>query len=272
MHKQDIKIGEHIFQIISESTEVKAFFRKSFILINNTNLVAKQNMEVTIEFGFGVPFVDYEVKIEKKENNISFFRADYFIEVNSDYTKAKMFIHNELALKHALMNLYSSYIVHMNWGLLIHSSCVIEQQKAYIFSGQSGAGKSTVAKLSYPRPLLSDEATIVKITQEKVTVFHSPFRSEIEGIEIEKPIPLSSVHLLHQSLINEKIEMKKSNGILNLMDKVFFWTHDSEEAKSIFYLLKNLVDNIPVYEFYFQKNNTFWEMIPNEYLCSKELL
>ncbi len=72
---------------------------------------------------------------------------------------------NEFALKHALMNLYSSFIVHHKWGLLIHSSCLKEGDKAFLFSGQSGAGKSTVVKLSHPRPILSDEATVVKITE-----------------------------------------------------------------------------------------------------------
>ena len=51
------------------------------------------------------------------------------------------------------MNLYSSFIAYHNWGLLIHSSCVVNKGEAHIFSGHSGAGKSTAAKLSHPRDL-----------------------------------------------------------------------------------------------------------------------
>lgn len=129
-------------------------------------------------------FVDYNVESIENRNTIQYRRADYVIEVDREFKSATIQVYDELALKHAMMNLYSSFLVYHNWGLLIHSSCVIEKEKAHMFAGQSGAGKSTAAKLSFPRNLLSDEATLVKITPEKVTVFNSPFRSELRLIRL----------------------------------------------------------------------------------------
>lgn len=259
MNKRSMKIGEHLIKIEVHSVNLMNFFNRNFKTIKNGNL--RPDILINIEEGYGVPFVDYGVAIIKEANFISFRRADYLIEVDSEYHNAKISVHNELALKHALMNLYSSFIVNHNWGLLIHSSCVIENGKAHIFAGKSGAGKSTAAKLSYPRDLLSDEATLVKITHDNITVYNSPFRSELETIGTENSSLLASIHVLLQALQNKKVRIRKSDALLTLMDKVFYWIQTPEETRKILQLLEILINTVPVYELHFQKNNKFWELI-----------
>jgi hypothetical protein len=260
MNENIVKIGEHVFQFKNHSSELDDFCNKNFTRVSE---YINNSIDMTIEImsGFGVPFLNYEVKTTKSINRITFERADYFIEVDPEFTHAKLHVNNDLALKHALMNLYSCYIVHINWGVLIHSSCVIERNKAHIFSGKSGAGKSTAARLSYPRSLLSDEATILKITADEIIAYDSPFRSEITSKSELEYYSIGSIHLLHQSLTNKRTEITKSDSFLLLLDKVFYWTYNPEETKKIFALLKEIVDHVPVYDLFFQKNNTFWEMI-----------
>lgn len=247
-------------QVLCASRDVIHHLKKHFQYWDHSFACAP-DLSILLKDGYGTPFVDYEVKIVNEGNQITFQRADYFIQVDADYKQATVAVHDELALKHALMNLYSSFIVHRNWGLLIHSSCVIEEGRAHIFTGHSGAGKSTAAKLSYPRKLLSDEATILKITEESITVFNSPFRSELQSTDHHENCPLASIQLLEQSLSNKRSKLKKSEALLQITDKVFFWSYRAEEPAAIFRLLKLVVNEIPVYELHFQKNNTFWELI-----------
>lgn len=258
MYKKLLKIGDHTVAVTSHSTTVINMFNSNFLSINSS---IKEDLSILINDNYGVPFVDYNVVITKSQDSISYKRKDYFITVDCNYTNATILVHNELALKHALMNLYSSFIVHHNWGLLLHSSCVIDKGMAHIFSGHSGAGKSTAATLSQPRALLSDEATIIKITTHTVTVFDSPFRSELNAKCLSKPYKLDTIHLLNQSLSNSRERLTRGNSLLHLMDKVFYWTESSTETRKIFKLLHLLVNQVPVYNLYFQKNNTFWEMI-----------
>jgi hypothetical protein len=255
-----VKIGDHYIQLIYESNKIKKLLEK--YLKSYTDTARKQpDLVITITDGYGVSFQDYDVKISKNHGHILYRRADYLIAVNVEFKAATVSVYDELALKHALMNLYSSFIVHNNWGLLIHSSCVIENGKAHIFSGHSGAGKSTAAKLSYPRSLLSDEATLVKITPKNLQIFNSPFRSEIESDTFNGSIPLSSIQILNQALQNKREKIGKSDALFQLMDKVFYWPHNKEETSIILNLMAKLVKEVPVYQLYFQKNNTFWELI-----------
>jgi hypothetical protein len=260
MNQLNTKIGDHFIQIICESNKLMNMFEKNY----QSHICAyneEPDLVIKIEEGYGVSFQDYDVEITKKHNQILYRRADYLIEVNTDFRTATISVYNDFALKHALTNLYSSFIVYHNWGLLIHSSCAIEKGKAHIFAGHSGAGKSTAAKLSYPRPLLSDEATLVKISTNKVTVYNSPFRSELQADSFEGNVELASVQILYQALQNKRNRSTKSDALLHLMNKVFFWPQSEEETKTIMRLMTKLVKNVPVYELHFQKNNTFWELI-----------
>ncbi|KRE51017.1 hypothetical protein [Paenibacillus sp. Soil724D2] len=252
-------IGEHFIQIQCHSETITNWIQRNFPAVALTKV--KPHLSIQLTEGYGIPFVDYNVAITKEANTISFRRADYLIETDLEYRNAKISVHNELALKHALMNLYSSYLVYHQWGLLIHSSCAIDKGKAYLFAGHSGAGKSTAAKLSQPRELFSDEATIVKITSDQITVFNSPFRSELDRTGVEESSPLAGIYLLNQAIDNHIVPLNKSNGFLNLMDKVFYWSHSSDETGNILQLLQHVVNAVPVYELHFQKNNTFWELI-----------
>lgn len=259
MNKRCVFIAEHNTHVEWDSTWIGEVIDKYFTGENfSSNTI---DLNICIHENYGEPFLNYEVDISKSSNCITFRRADYLIKASLDYKEVNIYVHNELALKHALMNVYSSYIVYHDWGLLIHSSCVLENQKAHIFTGHSGAGKSTVAKLSSPRMLLSDEASIVKISAEEIRIFNSPFRSELEASGGERPSSLASIQLLHQATQNNRNKIAKSDAYLELVDKIFYWSHSKEETNKVLNLLKVLVQRVPVYELHFQKNNAFWELI-----------
>jgi hypothetical protein len=254
-----IRIGSHHVQVLLMVNHLSDFLIDHFEVWNDVN--NEPDILLSIKEGFRSSVMDLQVSITKDSEKIYFRRSDYLIETAPDYKCTTIYVSDELPLKHALTNFYSSYIVYHNWGLILHSSCVLEDGRAHIFAGQSGAGKSTAARLSKPRDLLSDEASLVKITDHGITVYHSPFRSEETDKGRSNQAPLESIQILHQSPQNERVNMKKADAFVHLLDKVFYWSHDSEETKKIMGLLKLLVDRVPVYELYFKKDNTFWELI-----------
>jgi hypothetical protein len=255
----NIKVGTHHIQVFVSTNQLISFFSKNFKIVKELN--SEPDIRLIIIEGFGSPFKDYHVSIKKESNKVYFRRSDYMIESDLDYKNAAIFVKDELALKHALTNFYSSYIVYHNWGLLIHSSCAIEDGKAHIFAGQSGAGKSTAARLSQPRELLSDEATLVQITPDEIKVYNSPFRSEIIATGPEECVTLKSLQLLYQSKQNKRVKIKKADALIHIIDKVFYWAHSPEETKKAMSLLRFLIDKVPVNELYFKKDDTFWELI-----------
>ncbi|MFJ7754505.1 hypothetical protein ACQKGI_02620 [Peribacillus muralis] len=249
------KIGEHIIHFENAPRYLFKMFRE----LEDEN--HQPDLTVTIQLDFGIPFVNDDVKENRQADRIYYRRSDYLMEVDAAFQYAEISAYDELALKHALFNLYSSFIVYHGWGLLLHSSCVIENGKAHMFAGHSGAGKSTAAKLSLPRNLLADEATIVKISSEKIEVFNSPFRSEIPSDGENGIFPLGSIQVLHQSLQNQRVRLTKSDSLITLIDKVFYWSSHPADKKMILGLLLEMASQVPVYNLFFLNNDTFWELI-----------
>lgn len=257
----NVRIAEHRVEFTTESEWVEAFIRNRFYVEDPESFSRKPDLNVHVEDGYGSEFTSFDVQTVKNGEELVFSRTDYRIRLDLQYGLANVYVFDDFALKHAMLNLYSTYIVHHNWGLLIHSSCILEGGKAYMFAGQSGAGKSTVAQLSRPRPILSDEATILKIGHGEVTVFDSPFRSDTSPLFIRESRPLGAIQLLRQSMSIKRTAMGKIDGMLELLGKVFYWPYETGETAKVFEMCKKLAHHIPIYELFFQKNDLFWKEI-----------
>ncbi|WP_248927127.1 hypothetical protein [Paenibacillus hamazuiensis] len=257
-----VRIAEHRLVLGTESDFVKAFICQKYgASLIESEILPEADIAVSIFDGYGGPFVDYNVNVTTADEVIVYKRADYLIEADKEYREARIHVYDDFALKHAMVNLYSAYITRKEWGLLIHSSCLLEHGKAYMFAGHSGAGKSTVVRLSQPRPILSDEATIVKIAGDETVIYNSPFRSDTDLPDIAGTYPLTAIQILRQSLDIRRLRMGGMEGLQQIFQRVFYWAHDPEETKKVFRMCSKLTGHVPVYELFFQKNDKFWEEI-----------
>jgi hypothetical protein len=261
-----VRIAEHHWCFRTDSAWIREQLHRTFGLARiDASDAASADMTVELADGYGTPFAGYEVKTSSSATRISFTRADYRIEAGRELSAARLLVHDGFALKHALMNLYSAFITHREWGLLIHSSCVEEEGRAYLFAGPSGAGKSTAARLSAPRRVLSDEASIVKVSQEGVTVFDSPFRSDSDALHRPGSYPLAGVHFLKQSREDRIVPVGKLAGVLAAADKIFYWPYDPLETLKVWSLCQRLGRQVPCYDLYFRKSNAFWSLLREEH-------
>lgn len=140
---------------------------------------------------------------------------------------------------------------------------MVDHENAYLFAGQSGAGKSTAALLSYPRQILSDEAAILKVQAGRVEVFNSPFRSYSfwDHAQTADHYELKGCHLLRQSQEIKRTPIAPSDALVHLMNTVFYWAYRADETAKVFQLGSRVVKAVPFYELFFQKNALFWDEI-----------
>ncbi|QJC51142.1 hypothetical protein HGI30_05900 [Paenibacillus albicereus] len=211
---------------------------------------------------YGSMYDEGPVEIEAAGDTITYTRKDYRLETSADGSSVKLQVFDDLALKHALINWYSAWLIHHRAGLLVHSSCVVDGGKAWMFVGHSGAGKSTAAELSAPRPILSDEATLLLLDEDGgVTIYDSPLRSENEDRGEADACPLGGIHFLLQAPDVRREPVSKVDALIGLMDKVFYWKHSKTETAKMIAVCREVVQRVPAYELHFQKNDAFWEVI-----------
>lgn len=262
MRISKIQIGDHFVLVSTDNESVYDWVREHFKVIEQEKWgITAPDMYVNIRKGYGVPFEDFNVDIHQEDDLIRYRRADFLLVTIPTYREAKLQVYDEVALKHGLMTLFSAFIVHHGWGLMIHSSCVVCNDKAYLFAGQSGAGKSTVAMLSQPREVLSDEATLIKIESDRIVAYDSPFRSDSKTDYEKKSRMLEAIHLIEQSPQIERISIPPAETVLRLMDKIFYWAHTPSDTLKVLGMCHKLTKQVSGYRLKFQKNDLFWERI-----------
>jgi hypothetical protein len=110
-------------------------------------------------------------------------RYRYFLVKTS--LARKVYVYNGLLNKYAFENFvrraYSSLLLKNN-GFLLHASGVICRGKGYIFTGVSGAGKTTAAEASKKYGVVvSDEIIALRKTGGCWTLFGTPFMGLMKG-------------------------------------------------------------------------------------------
>ncbi|WP_262685400.1 hypothetical protein [Paenibacillus baimaensis] len=262
MHSIHSIIGEHSIRFTTWSEQVVSWITGTFYIVQDGTAAEEKSTDllVHIDEQSGAPFESFDVRVLSDDNYICYKRSDYTVRVNRSHTKASIYVYDDFALKHALLNLYSSFVIYHGWGLLLHASCLEEGDRAYVFAGQSGAGKSTVIKLSSPRLVLSDEVAIIRVQKQDITVFNSPFRSEIKSTERTKR-RLGGIFILKPSHQVQRIPFRKPDGIFHLLNHLFYWTTDIKESNKVLMMCKMLADRVPIAQLNFQENDTFWEYI-----------
>ena len=145
-------------------------------------------------------------------------------------------------------------------GFLIHAAGIIHNNNGYVFTGRSGSGKSTVAKLSNTEDftILSDELVFVKKVEDKYRVFGTPFIGEIEKCK-DANAELKGIFILKKDKILKFQKITGSYAVLKLLSTVIFCSNNPVITQMLFTTVCDLLEKVPCYEMYFPKNKSFWK-------------
>ncbi|HEY3130401.1 MAG TPA: hypothetical protein VGL91_13155 [Acidobacteriota bacterium] len=167
----------------------------------------------------------HDVRIEFEGRELKLFRADF--EANIDLATC----HGTLrytglipSFENFLRALYSVRLLGVE-GLLVHACSIEYEGAAHLFAGTSGAGKSTIARLSGAR-ILTDEISVVRRDGDQFYLYGTPFWGELRGGGELVRFPLRTVNFLHKDDATFAKSVGLAEGIRKLLRcTLFFSTH-----------------------------------------------
>lgn len=141
-------------------------------------------------------------------------------------------------------------------GFILHASAVNYGGKAYIFLGESGAGKSTVRRFLAEKYIsLTDDTVIVKKEDNRYLLYQTPFFERER--QIKKGIvsyPLAKAFFLKKAELFKIEKIRNDDLLLNLLFKQFLMVKQDYSRKQIKYILKFIVKFDNFYYLYFKKD------------------
>jgi len=161
-----------------------------------------------------------------------------------------------------LLRVVHSLLLARAGGLLLHASGGIREGRGFLFSGVSGAGKTTMARLAPPEVrLLTDEISYVRGGGEGFRVFGTPFAGEL-GIQGEDvSAPLAAIYLIEHGPANRLAAVAESDAARQLMRNTLFFARDAELVAAVFATVCELVRVIPVFRLEFLPDSRVWELV-----------
>jgi hypothetical protein len=147
-------------------------------------------------------------------------------------------------------------------GLLLHASGVISNGNGYVFFGASGSGKTTVARLSLDRIVLSDDLVIIKKKGPVFRLYGVPFRGDFpEAPRHNASADLRGLYTLVKDSRHSLSPVGVQEAVARLTSCVPFVTAQPAAAQRVSEICFDLATQVPVQSLHFRTDPGFWEVI-----------
>ena len=161
----------------------------------------------------------------------------------------------------ALLRILHSLLLARSGGVLLHAASGILHGRGVVFSGVSGAGKTTIARLAPPQvQLLTDEISYVRREAAGYRVYGTPFSGELGLRGEDISAPLTAIHLIEHSAVNRRGPLSLPQAVRRLLRNTLFFAHEAELVSGVFSTLCDLIQRVPVYRLEFVPDARVWEL------------
>jgi hypothetical protein len=148
-------------------------------------------------------------------------------------------------------------------GFLVHAASAIRNGKAFLFSGVSGAGKTTISRLAPPdATLLTDEISYVRRAGDGYVAYGTPFAGELAEPGENVQAPIETLFFLEQGREN-RIDPVGSPSVAarRLLRNILFFAHDAELVDQVFASALDFVQRVAVKRLTFLPDERVWDLI-----------
>ncbi len=189
-------------------------------------------------------------------------RGDFWAEWDPRLGRGRV---RQSAYPHAIdsvLRIVHTLLLARKGGFLLHAASAIRGGRAFLFSGVSGAGKTTISRLAPPDArLLTDEISYVRREADGYRACGTPFTGELELSGENCSAPVGSLLFLKQGAQNKMEAMSKSDAVRSLLRNILFFAEDAELVKNVFWSACDFVERVPVRRLTFVPDEKVWEMI-----------
>jgi hypothetical protein len=162
----------------------------------------------------------------------------------------------------SVLRIVHSLVLARTDGFLLHSASVIRNGRAFLFSGISGAGKTTITRLA-PQDvtLLTDEISYVRLVDGAYRAFGTPFAGEL-GIPGENVrAPIAALYFLAKGASNQIRPLPPATITRMLLRNILFFAQDPALVSQVFARGCDFVARVPAYELTFRPDAAVWDLI-----------
>ena len=146
------------------------------------------------------------------------------------------------------------YLTVMHGDIFIHGSAVEYNGRGYLFTGVSGAGKTTMASLweKEGATVIHDDRLIIRKIDDKFVMFNTP----VYNNEEPRSTPLSAIYLIDHGTQNELLPMRGAMALSRIMSNCIQHNWSTDLIGKLTGSLYELTQKVPIAAYWFLPDNT----------------
>jgi hypothetical protein len=161
-----------------------------------------------------------------------------------------------------LLRLVHSLLLAEEGGFLLHAASAVRRGRAFLFSGISGAGKTTISRLAPPEAdVLTDEISYVRRGSRNYRAYGTPFAGELARVGENLSAPLGALYFLEKGPVNRIEPIDPTTAARALLRNILFFAHDEELVNRVFHSALEFASRVPVARLVFAPDERVWTLI-----------
>jgi len=162
----------------------------------------------------------------------------------------------------SVLRILHSLILATRGGFLLHAASAVCDGRAYLFSGVSGAGKTTITRLAPSGiNLLTDEISYVRPGAGGYVAYGTPFAGELAKAGENCTATVSGLFFLEKGPSNRIEEISGTDAVRRLMRNILFFAEDRELVEKLLATACDFVAGVPIRRLTFYPDAGVWETI-----------
>ena len=256
---------------------------------NRVNIVITKNGNFPVRVinqnsGFEqlVPILEIEARMRKlidpmddfpiSERSICSTCPDGLLLFNPDTNNGRIYIFNQVTNSfpslYKLLWIYFAQVLGEKGTCFLHAAALVKNEEGHILMGDSGAGKSTIARLCSDCCVFSDDGPIFLDSNGEYKVFPSPYHQldPINGLDkkiIQRNAKVKGLYFIKKDnkVLLKNISKKRAFSMI-LKRHIHFFPYLSAKAKSILFdLFFDVCNAVPIYNLHFGRDLDVWRVI-----------
>jgi len=256
-----IAIGELPIAIRSRDARFVAMLRNRYANFRSEPADASRRLDVTI-----VPpaplTVEVDLEVRRDADEWVMKRGDFTARWNPRSRRGSVTQSaNPYSIDSALRIIHSLELANTD-GFLLHSASAIRNGRAFLFSGVSGAGKTTITRMAPADAIrLTDEISYVRRSDGTYRAFGTPFSGELATPGDNAVAPIAALYFLLRGSANGITPIAPEIAVRRLLRNILFFAHDEELVAQVFRSACAFVDTVPTCELTFRPEPEVWRLV-----------
>jgi len=203
-----------------------------------------------------------ELRVQNDGDAWELERGDFRVEWNSRTGRGHIL---QTATPYAIdtaLRIVHTIVQATRGGFLLHGASAIRNGRAFLFSGVSGAGKTTLSRLA-PKDaiLLTDEISYITRGANGYRACGTPFAGELARPGENAAAPVERLYFLAKGPENGIAPIEAGEALRLLLRNILFFADDPELVKMVFRSANDFLGKVPAYRLTFYPDGRVWDLI-----------